>query len=149
MELRKFVNTITVDQTYFFRHPKQFELLTNIVLPYLAARNSTTKKLRIWSAGCATGQEAYSIAMIVNELFGDDQDWDIRILASDVDTDALKIAYRGLYPEQCIQQVPIEYFNKYFTKSTGENSGFFLVRKDLKKNCCFAGSTLSILTFHS
>ena len=149
LELRKFINTITVDQSYFFRHPKQFELLANVVLPHLAARNKTTKKLRIWSAGCATGQEAYSIAMIVNEMFEVDQDWDIRILASDVDTDALKIAYRGLYPEQCTQQVPIEYFNKYFTKGTGENSGFFLVRKDLKKKCCFAGSTLSILTFHS
>ena len=136
-ELRKFINTITVDQSDFFRHPKQFELLANVVLPHLAARNKTTKKLRIWSAGCATGQEAYTIAMVVNELFEGDQDWDIRILASDVDTDALKIAYRGLYPVQCIQKVPIKYLNKYFTKGTGENSGFFLVRKDLRKKLLF------------
>lgn len=136
-ELRKFINTITVDQSDFFRHPKQFELLANVVLPHLAARNKTTKKLRIWSAGCATGQEAYSIAIVVNEMFEGDQDWDIRILASDVDTDALKIAYRGLYPVQCIQKIPIKYLNKYFTKGTGENSGFFLVKKDLRKKLLF------------
>jgi len=134
-ELRRLINTITVDQTAFFRHPKQFELLISVVLPHLATRNNTTKKLRIWSAGCATGQEAYSIAMVVNEMF--DHTWDIRILASDVDTDALKIAYRSIYPKECVQQVPMEYLNRYFTKGTGKNSGFFLVRKALRKKLLF------------
>ncbi len=134
-ELRRLINTITVDQTAFFRHPKQFELLVNVVLPHLATRNNTTKKLRIWSAGCATGQEAYSIAMVVSEMF--DHTWDIRILASDVDTDALKIAYSGIYPKECIQKVPMEYLNKYFTKGMGKNSGFFLVREDLRKKLLF------------
>ncbi|RPI55004.1 MAG: hypothetical protein EHM49_02460 [Deltaproteobacteria bacterium] len=136
-ELRRLINTITVDQSAFFRHPKQFELLASFVLPHLTARNNTTKKLRIWSAGCATGQEAYSIAMVVNEMFKRDHTWDIRILASDVDTDALKIAYKGLYPEKCIQQIPMEYLNKYFTKGTGKNSGFFLVSEDLRKKMLF------------
>jgi chemotaxis protein methyltransferase CheR len=134
-ELRRLINTITVDQTAFFRHPKQFELLVNVVLPHLATRNNTTKKLRIWSAGCATGQEAYSIAMVISEMF--DHTWDIRILASDVDTDALKIAYSGIYPKECIQKVPMEYLNKYFTKGMGKNSGFFLVREDLRKKLLF------------
>ena len=136
-ELRQLINTITVDQSAFFRHPKQFELLVNVVLPQVATQNKTAKKLRIWSAGCATGQEAYSIAMVVNEMFKGDHAWDIRILASDVDTDALKIAYRGIYSEECIQQVPMEYLNKYFTKGTGKNSGFFLVREDLRKKLLF------------
>jgi chemotaxis protein methyltransferase CheR len=134
-ELRRLINTITVDQTAFFRHPKQFELLVNVVLPHLATRNNTTKKLRIWSAGCATGQEAYSIAMVISEMF--DHTWDIRILASDVDTDALKIAYSGIYPKECIQKVPMEYLNKYFTKGMGKNSGFFLVREGLRKKLLF------------
>jgi chemotaxis protein methyltransferase CheR len=133
-ELRRLINTITVNQSAFFRHSKQFELLANVVLPHLATRN-TTKKLRIWSAGCATGQEAYSIAMVANEMF--DHAWDIRILASDVDTDALKFAYRGLYPKESIQHVPIEYLNKYFTKGTGKDSGFFMVKEDLRKKLLF------------
>jgi chemotaxis protein methyltransferase CheR len=136
-ELRRLINTITVDQSAFFRHSKQFELLANVVLPQVATQNNSTKKLRIWSAGCAIGQEAYSIAMVVNEMFKGDHTWDIRILASDVDTDALKFAYRGLYPKESIQQIPIEYLNKYFTKGTGKDSGFFLVKEDLRKRLLF------------
>ena len=136
-ELRRLINTITVDKSAFFRHSKQFELLANVVLPQVATRKNTTKKLRIWSAGCATGQEAYSIAMVVNEMFKGDHTWDFRILASDVDTDALKFAYRGLYPKESIQQVPIEYLNKYFTKGTGKDSGFFMVKEDLRKKLLF------------
>jgi len=136
-ELRRLINTITVDQSAFFRHSKQFELLANVVLPQVVTQNNSTKKLRIWSAGCATGQEAYSIAMVVNEMFKGDHTWDIRILASDVDTDALKFAYRGLYPKESIQQIPIEYLNKYFTKGTGKDSGYFLIKEDLRKRLLF------------
>jgi len=137
-ELRRLINTTTVDQSAFFRHTKQFELLASVILPHLATRNNTTRKLRIWSAGCATGQEAYSIAMAVSEIFEEERTWDIKILASDVDTDALKIAYRGIYPEECMQQqVPIEYLNRYFTKGTGGNSGFFLAREALRKKLLF------------
>lgn len=136
-ELRQLINTITVDQSAFFRHPKQFELLANVVLPQVAIQKNTTKKLRIWSAGCATGQEAYSVAMVVNEMFKEDHTWDIRILASDIDTNALKLAYKGLYPEKSIQQVPTEYLNRYFRRGAGEDSGFFLVREALKKRLLF------------
>ena len=136
-ELRRLINTITVDQSAFFRHPKQFELLVNVLLPQVATRKDTAKKLRIWSAGCATGQEAYSIAMVVNEMFKEDHTWDIRILASDIDTDALKLAYKGLYPKKSIQQIPTEYLNRYFRRGTGKDSGFFLVREALKKRLLF------------
>ncbi len=136
-ELRQLINTITVDQSAFFRHPKQFELLANVVLPQVAIQKNTTKKLRIWSAGCATGQEAYSIAMVANEMFKEDRTWDIRILASDIDTDALKLAYKGLYPKKSIQQIPAEYLNRYFIKGTGKDSEFFLVREALKKRLLF------------
>ena len=136
-ELRQLINTITVDQSAFFRHPKQFELLANVVLPQVAIQKNTTKKVRIWSAGCATGQEAYSVAMVVNEMFKEDHTWDIRILASDIDTDALKLAYKGLYPKKSIQQIPTEYLNRYFIKGTGKDSEFFLVREALKKRLLF------------
>ena len=136
-ELRRLINTITVDQSAFFRHPKQFELLANVVLPQVAIQKNTTKKLRIWSAGCATGQEAYSIAMVVNEMFKENHMWDTRILASDIDTASLKFAYRGRYPKKSIQQVPTKYLNRYFRRGTGKDSGFFLVREALKKRLLF------------
>jgi chemotaxis protein methyltransferase CheR len=136
-ELRQLINTLTVDQTAFFRHLKQFELLANILLPQVAIQKNTTKKLRIWSAGCATGQEAYSIAMVVNDMFKEDHTWDIRILASDIDTDALKFAYRGLYTKESIKQVPTEYLNRYFRRGTGKDSGSFQVNEALKNRLLF------------
>jgi len=136
-ELRQLINTLTVDQTAFFRHLKQFELLANILLPQVAIQKNTIKKLRIWSAGCATGQEAYSIAMVVNDMFKEDHTWDIRILASDIDTDALKFAYRGLYTKESIKQVPTEYLNRYFRRGTGKDSGLFQVNEDLKNRLLF------------
>jgi len=136
-ELRKLINTITVDQTAFFRHAKQFELLANIVLPQIATQKKTTKKLRIWSAGCATGEEAYSIAMVVNENFEKGGSWDIKILASDVDTDALKFAYKGLYARNYVEPVPSEYLKRYFKKGIGKDAGFYLVGKALRKNILF------------
>ncbi len=136
-ELRQLINTITVDQTAFFRHAKQFEHLANIILPQIAAQKESIKKLRIWSAGCSRGQEAYSIAIVVNELFEADSTWDIKILASDIDTDALKFAYKGLYSRHCVEEVPSEYLNKYFREGVGRNAGFYSVRKELQRNILF------------
>ena len=136
-ELRQLINTITVDQTAFFRHSKQFELLANVVLPQIATQKNTTKKLRIWAAGCATGQEVYSIAMVVDEMFKGNGTWDIKILATDIDTDALKFAYKGLYPRGSSQQIPSEYLNKYFMNKTVKDAKFYLVRRGLRKNILF------------
>ncbi len=136
LELRQLINAITVDQTAFFRHTKQFELLANLLLPQVAAQKKITRKLRIWSAGCATGEEAYSIAMEVNEMFKGDAAWDIKILASDIDTDDLKFAYKGKYSRECVQQIPVEYL-RYFRKGSGKDTGFFLVREVLRKKLLF------------
>jgi chemotaxis protein methyltransferase CheR len=136
-ELRRLINTVTVDRTAFFRHPKQFQLLADIVLPQMARQKKTTKKLRIWSAGCARGQEAYSIAMVVSEMIGQDQGWDIKILASDIDTDALSFARRGVYSSACIEEVPPEYLEKYFTRDTGNRAGRYEVVQALKNNLLF------------
>jgi chemotaxis protein methyltransferase CheR len=136
-ELRQLINTITVDRTEFFRHARQFELLANIVLPQMEKQKEATKKLRIWSAGCATGQEAYSIAMVVAERFGKEESWDIKILASDIDTDALKFAWKGIYASDCMDKVPLEYVNKYLSKGTGKQAGFYSVSQALRKNILF------------
>lgn len=137
LELRQLINAITVDLTEFFRHPKQFEVLANVVLPQIATQKKTTKKLRIWSAGCATGQEAYSIAMVVNEMFKGDSTWDIKILASDIDTDALKTAYKGLYPRDRSQQIPSEYLKEYFMNEIVKGTAFYSVKRGLRKYILF------------
>jgi chemotaxis protein methyltransferase CheR len=136
LELRQLINKITIDQTAFFRHKRQFEHMANIVLPQIAA-HKITKKLRIWSAGCATGEEAYSIAMIVDDALATEEDWDIKILGTDIDTDALKLAYKGSYPNRDIEGIPTEYLKRYFIEGEGRDKGLYIAKEQLKKNIVF------------
>jgi chemotaxis protein methyltransferase CheR len=135
-ELRQLVNRLTVDQTAFFRNVKQFEHLANIILPQIT-KHKTTKKLRIWSAGCATGEEPYSIAMVVDDTFGAADGWDIKILGTDIDSDALKVAYNGSYPSRSVNAIPVEYLDRYFIEGTGKNKGLYLAKEELRKNIVF------------
>ena len=107
-EARALVNSITTNKTSFFREPHHFDLLTKTVIPALVARSRKEgqKRIRIWSAGCSTGQETWSIAMVVRAALGSLSGWDVRILASDIDTDVLATAERGTYAEHEIADVP-------------------------------------------
>jgi chemotaxis protein methyltransferase CheR len=147
-ELNKLINAITVDVTEFFRHPKQFEIMSNVVLPQIITQKNRPKKLRVWSAGCSRGHEAYSIAMLVDDIIGEQKGtWDVKILASDIDTDALRFAYIGKYRSDDIKGIPPKYLDKYFKSGTGEDDGFFLVKKSLKKNVLFRRLNLSHFDF--
>jgi chemotaxis protein methyltransferase CheR len=149
LELRQLINAITVDVTEFFRHPKQFEIMNNVVLPQITTQKNRSKKLRIWSAGCSRGHEAYSIAMLVDDMVGQRQNgtWDVKILASDIDTDALRFAYIGKYPSNDIKGIPSNYLDKYFESGTEKDDGFFLIKKSLKKNILFRRLNLSHFDF--
>jgi len=121
-EFRELLNIITINHTYFFRNTPQFKAFREKVLPEVIARKlrgANTKEkpsLRIWSAGCATGEEAYSIAMVVSDLIGDVENWDINILATDASEDALRRAQKGLYGRNSAKHVDEEHIAKYFTK---------------------------------
>jgi chemotaxis protein methyltransferase CheR len=89
---------ITVGETYFFRYAEQFEALRQTILPDLIARRGEARRLRIWSAGCANGSEAYSVAIVLDALLGDTaRDWRISILGTDLDRHALEAARAGVY----------------------------------------------------
>ena len=98
-ERERLSRQLTTGETYFFRDPGQFELLAQRILPELLARRADTRRLRIWSAGCASGEEAYSLAILIGELVPDDGAWDIRILGTDINSAALRHARDGLYGE--------------------------------------------------
>ncbi len=109
------VALVTVKESYFFRAPQQFRALGQQVLPALLARRAGARRLRVWSAGCARGEEPASLAMVLAEqraLAG----WDWRILATDLDEEALDGARAGLYGERAVAQVPPELAAKYLRR---------------------------------
>ncbi|MGH6634721.1 MAG: CheR family methyltransferase, partial [Gammaproteobacteria bacterium] len=99
-EIEQFTNAITTNLTSFFREPHHFEYLANTALPELSAQKASSRRLRIWSAGCSSGEEAYSLAMVVKESLPDSPEWDVRILATDIDSNMLTKAKSGIYSQE-------------------------------------------------
>lgn len=120
-EWRELINLLTVNESYFFRDQGQFSLLRNRVLPELISRkqNADTNKnsLRIWSAGCSTGEEAYSIAILLSEMLPADQKWDILVLGTDVNASALDHAKQGIYNDWSFRSVNLSIRDTYFQRS--------------------------------
>ena len=134
-ELYSFLDTVTINETYFFRNTPQFEMFGGKVLPEVVERKRLDRdySLSIWSAGCATGEEPYSIAMEVVEAIPDFSLWKIRIIASDISLRCLEIANKAVYPAEKLRDVPEKYMLKCF-KQSGEN---FEVKDSIKKFVVF------------
>lgn len=107
---------LTTCETYFFRGQAHTDLLRNEILPELIRANQNERSLRIWSAGCASGEEAYSIAIMLDELLGERNDWKISLLATDINLDELNKARRGVYSDWSFRQVDPKIQQKYFHK---------------------------------
>jgi chemotaxis protein methyltransferase CheR len=125
-EMLEMINCITTNKTEFFREPHHFDWLREVVVREARARTqaSGVRKLRIWSAGCSTGQEPYTIAMVLSEALGDGG-WDVRILASDIDTNVLAEAKAAEYPDDLAADIPERLRIKY-TEQT--DSGFRIIK---------------------
>jgi len=115
-ELQQLCNAITTNLTAFFRERHHFDFLDRELLPALERNNADSRRIRIWSAGCSTGEEAYSIAMVVLETLGHLRGWDVRILATDVDTGVLKQARRGVYSGERLEKVDSARLLRWFTR---------------------------------
>ena len=118
-ELQQFCNAITTNLTAFFREAHHFRFLARELLPALERDNADTRRLRIWSAGCSSGEEAWSIGMVVLEALGQLRQWDKRILATDVDTAMLRQARRGRYGGERLEKLESERLLRWF-EPTGE-----------------------------
>jgi chemotaxis protein methyltransferase CheR len=125
-ELGHMVNAITTNLTSFFRENHHFEYLKNTLLPRLLEKRS--RRLRFWSAGCSTGEEAYSLAITLKEVLPVSGGWDVRILATDLDTSCVERAREGVYPAERVNVLPQQRMRRWFRRGTGEQSG--LVRVD-------------------
>jgi chemotaxis protein methyltransferase CheR len=104
VHMERLVNALTVGETHFFRDAAQFEILYNHVLPQIIERRQELRTLRIWSAGCASGEEPYSIAIVLRELLPDVDEWSITILGTDINTEALDRARKAVYGEWAFRE---------------------------------------------
>ncbi len=132
-EMLRMVNCITTNKTEFFRELHHFDFLRDRWTPWVTARarRNNTRKVRVWSAGCASGEEPYSIAIALREALAAAPGWDVRILASDIDTEVLGRAEEGIYPLEQVSTVPRALLGKYFLRGTGRLEGLVKVRGDL------------------
>lgn len=119
-ELQEMINAVTTNKTDFFREKFQLDYLANTVFPQIFQNllSSHQRKLRIWCAGCSTGEEAYTLAILLNEFCGQYRKkvWDIKILASDINTQALAKAKRGYYTSEEVLSIEPPLLDKYFEK---------------------------------
>jgi chemotaxis protein methyltransferase CheR len=133
-ELIRMINAITTNKTDFFRESHHFDLLRSEVLPALGTRVAAggPRKLRIWSAGCSSGEEPYSIAVTVLDGLPRPWGWDVKILASDIDTDMLARGEEGTYPEERLAGVPADLRARYFVRGRGPQAGLVRVRPEVR-----------------
>lgn len=129
-ELQTAVDSLTTNETHFFREPKHFDFLRRQVIP---ARR-TGRGLRIWSAACSSGEEPYSIAMLLDESLGKEP-WEV--VASDISTHVLEKARHGLYPAERIPEIPKHYLSRYCLKGVGEHHGTMLIEPSLRERVRF------------
>jgi len=130
-ELVEMINAITTNKTEFFRESHHFDFLTEHVLAPAAARRMP--RIRFWSAGTSSGEEAYTVAMTVREALTEDNAWDVRILATDIDTHVLEHAERGIYTGAQVERIPHPLLRKYFYRGNGANAGRAMVKPTLQE----------------
>jgi len=132
--LAEFINKITTNHTYFMRESDHFEYLRDIALPYIEANYAAKKDLRLWCAAASTGEEPYTLQMIINDYFESKPGWNIETLATDISSNVLTKAVAGLYPEEKIKELPREWTKKYFIDNKNQT---YTVCPAIKNNITF------------
>ena len=130
------VNFLTTNHTYFMREFEHFEYFKGVVLPWLRKKESATKDLRIWCGAASTGEEPYMIAMVLTDFFGLERDqWDTKVLATDISTKVLKQAMAGIYAEDQLKSLPEQWKRHFFHRIGGGMQ--YQVTDELKKEVIF------------
>jgi chemotaxis protein methyltransferase CheR len=115
-ELQELTEALTTNETYFFREFPQLRAFADHILPAVLEKKRLLNdySIRLWSAGCSTGEEPYTLSIIFREVIDDFKRWQIHLTATDISQNALKTARSGLYNERAVKDVPTAYLNKYF-----------------------------------
>lgn len=136
-EIENFINAITTNLTSFFREQHHFECLAQQVVPMLLKTNAASRRIRVWSAGCSTGEEPYSIAMTLLDALGNNAGWDVKILATDIDSNVVATAAAGIYPANRQQGLGEARLKRWFT-SAGDGAGNLRVKDEVRSLIRFA-----------
>ena len=144
-EFKKVVSLLTIGETSFFRFDPHFAALIAKVIPELIKHNQSTRRLRIWSAGCSTGEEAYSLAITLLQHFPQLANWDITILGTDISHQSLATARQGTYQERTLRHVPANLLAEWFVK---DGTGW-MVAERLRSLTRFAFLNLQSETYPS
>jgi len=129
------INLITTNETYFFREIEHFEYLQKVIIP----NHPFKKKFRFWSAAASVGAEAYSVAMLLDKSMAK-KDWEI--VGTDINTEVIKKARIGLYPEKWADKIPVELKKEYCLRGRGRHEGQFLIDRKLVENMEFRTGNL-------
>lgn len=133
---KKLVNLLSTNHTYFMREPEHFTYMKQVVLPWLKKKESKSKDLRIWCGASSTGEEPYTLAMILMDFFGlEHATWDTKVLATDISTDVLQHAISGLYTTEQVEVLPENWKRRFFRKVM--NQDVYRVTDELKKEVLF------------
>lgn len=141
-QFRALASHLTIGETYFFRERKTFDALAQHILPeLLRRRRGRDQRLRLWSAACCTGEEPYSLAILLNRMLGDASDWDITIVATDINERYLQRAKEGVYGEWSFRDAPKEVKECYFTRRP---DGRFAILPTIRKRVHFVQRNLAL-----
>jgi len=117
LELVHMIDVVTTNKTDFFREPTHFDFLVNTVLPEFVAREKLKKTMKIWSAGCSSGEEVYTLAIVISDFIEKHKNLDYSILGTDISTRILQKAFDAVYAEERAINIPLETKRKYFLRS--------------------------------
>jgi chemotaxis protein methyltransferase CheR len=138
-EMEFFVNAITTNETFFYRHEKQFEYLTQTVFPEIM-KNRPSREIAIWSAACSSGEEPYTLALVCKDFFASKPGWKYSIYASDINSKVIAKAKEAVYSERSVSKVPPALSKKFFTQQAKEtffNAKFFALDRSIVNSVTF------------
>ncbi|MGA7635117.1 MAG: protein-glutamate O-methyltransferase [Terriglobales bacterium] len=139
-ERARMIDAITTNETRFFREPKQFDFLAQKVLPHWqreAESGLRPRRLRIWSAGCSSGEEPYTIAMLLAGHLPAEAGWDVRILATDISNRVLEKATKGVYPINRLSELPPDLLHAFMLRGVAERQGEMKVKVEIQQMITF------------
>lgn len=137
-ELYHLIDAISTNHTFFFREINHFNFLNSNILPEFASgRFGSSKELKIWSCACSTGEEPYSLAVSLEEFFGNKPGSDWKIQCSDISNRVLDFASKGIYDRERLKNVKPEWMKRYFQKGEKQMEGYYRVRPEISRKLNF------------